>query len=446
VAERARFEAEMESLDLRERFWGGWTRVPARAAAAAVPPATVGFEFDVHYGLIREVVEAAGKTMPASGDRVTVHTGAADGFEVKRDGTRVEFATVPFPLTTAGKTELARTTARMLAFARELQSGCAKAKPKNIAVPGTSGRPSPFLSDKTFVVDLPLVKLPVGGRFQPGNCSVWASPQATVTVPLHRVGDLVEAIRKSEGKGAGVALTGDRRHRMGLQSKAIYDAKAAVLKARADLIRRTPKLRLSDGTEVDATTFTGNLTGFLILLAEYLRTSELAYDFTGARPRDYEMFAKAYLPVNVKTPFPQIHRELLTPAERLLFRELFAAGSARERLFRLARPGATAADGSTKLFPAGRTFNGTAAMIHESQRSVFGSAPTWDDLVAHTLDSTHRGFGDRLLVGFSKKIDVSKTKPRVALELRRIGFAAVFSRQWPALMNQVAGMVERLNR
>jgi hypothetical protein len=85
-------------------------------------------------------------------------------------------------------------------------------------------------------------------------------------------------------------------------------------------------------------------------------------------------------------------------------------------------------------------------MIHESQKGVFGSAPTWNDLVAHTLDSTHKGWGDRLLVGFSKKIDLSRTKPRVALELRRIGFDAVFAGQWPALMRQVAGMVERLNR
>jgi hypothetical protein len=83
--------------------------------------------------------------------------------------------------------------------------------------------------------------------------------------------------------------------------------------------------------------------------------------------------------------------------------------------------------------------------VYERQKAEFGSVPTWDDLVEHSLNSTHRGWGDRLMVPLSKPIEVNKTTPRVALELRRIGFNAVFDSRWEGLMRRVFKMVSQLN-
>jgi hypothetical protein len=46
----------------------------------------------------------------------------------------------------------------------------------------------------------------------------------------------------------------------------------------------------------------------------------------------------------------------------------------------------------------------------------------------------------------SKIIPFSATKPRVALELRRIGFAAHGVSTWEPLMKTVRALAQRLNR
>jgi subtilisin family serine protease len=461
-------ERAVASAQRHARRWefgrGGFVEVRAPRAAAsddaigrgeqtsddetpsAIP--TLGFEFDVHYGLVREVVADAGKTMPPDGDQVMDHSESSDGFRVKLDGPRFEIATKPFTVDDAGRKDLAHTTDNILQFAGELKDRCAHAASRDIAVIGLSGQrvsgsPRPFTHPKTRVPGLPIVRLYVADSFHPSNCSVWASPQATLTIPLAKVAALASAIKKSEGDPAGTGLTGDASARMGLRSEALYRATTAVSRLRQDLVDRRPRRTLSDGTEVDATTFTETLRGFLILLAMYLWTGELPYNFTGPPPRDYEPFAKAYLPVNVKAPFSEIFRTLLSSAEQRLFREVFT-GSARDRLFKLAKPAATLADGSRKLFPAGPKELGFDS-VHRRQQVEFGSVPTWDDLVEHTLDSTHNGWGDRLLVPLSKPIGVDVTAPRVALELRRIGFNVVFAHQWNALMQQIFAMTKRLN-
>ncbi len=61
------------------------------------PPAnapTVGFEFDVHFGLVKAVIEDAGLTMPADKARVTDHDRVADGFDVTREGAGPEIARI----------------------------------------------------------------------------------------------------------------------------------------------------------------------------------------------------------------------------------------------------------------------------------------------------------------------------------------------------------------
>lgn len=424
--ERHRFERELADLEGRDYYW--FPRFPPPR-----PPATIGFEFDVHYGLVGEVLAAAGQPMPANNSLITDHNDAADGFRVKRDGPRLEIATKPFTLNTAGKTEIEDTKKNIAKFVADLESGCGGAAEQAIAVPGVSGNPRPFTLTRTVVPGLPLVKLPFAGKF-PKDCAAWASPQATVTIPLSRVGALIQAIKSTEGKGPGVALTGGSGTRMGVRSLAAYKAKAAVDGIWRALLRGNPGI-------------TEDLRGFLILLAMYLWTGELPYRIPSGAARkgdDYEPFAKAYLPLNVKAPFSVIFRELLTDVERRVFREHFAEGAARIGMFRLVRRGATLADGSRLLFPPGPK-EGVEDSVHRRQRAAFTTAPTWDDLLAHTLDSTHRGWGDRLLAPLSKIIPLSITKPRVAIELRRIGWASVFARQWPGMIDRIVRMTERLN-
>jgi hypothetical protein len=392
---------------------------------------TVGFEFDVHYGLMQQLLPA-GVSMPANGATLSDHTWAADGFLVKRDGARLEINTRPFETTAAGKTELRETIARIRTFADELAKGCTDAP--GVTVPGFTGSARPFTHPR--IPTVPIVKLPFRGAFT--SCSVWAAPQATLTIPLSKVRTLVQRIKASEGKGPGKALSGAAPGaRMGLRSDALYRAAAEVQRARRTL------------------TFSDDVEGLLILLASYLWTSELPYRFPApdvpAKPgEDYEPFGKAYLPINVKTPFSQVFRTLLSAADQHVFRSLFGDGAARVNLFRLARPsGATLADGDRNFLPTG-PMDGGRPSVHDNQAKAppdgLGVVPTWNDLVAHTLDSTHLHLGDRLLVPLSKAIDVSKTWPRVALELRRVGWASVDRSLWPGFMTSVFDLTEELSR
>ena len=110
---------------------------------------------------------------------------------------------------------------------------------------------------------------------------------------------------------------------------------------------------------------------------------------------------------------------------------------------------ATLTDGDLKLLPTG-PMDGGRPSVHDNQAKPppvgVGVVPTWNDLVTHTVDSTHLGLGDKLLVGLSKPIDVSKTRPRVALELRRIGWASVDRSLWPGLMTSMLNLTEELSR
>lgn len=420
--ERIRFERELADLDAREFDH-----------PLPLPPATIGFEFDVHYGLIDEVVADAGKTMPANNALITTHNDADDKFRVKRDGPRLEIATKPFTLDATGKDEIKKAKTKIAEFAAELKAKCGDAPEKSIAVSGVTGKPRPFTYPKTVIADLPLVKLPFGGKF-PTDCAVWASPQATVTVPLYKVRALITAIQATEGKGPGIALSGGSGTRMGVRSTAAYKARDAV-------DRIWPKLKK------DNPGITEDLRGFLILLAMYLWTSELRYKWpvgdVARKGDDYEPFAKAYLPLNVKAPFPVLFKELLTDTEKDVFRANFGEGDARKAMFRLAKSNAELADGDRFLFPPGPKELGKDS-VHERQKVRFTTVPTWNDLLAHTLDKTHNGWGERLMVPISKIIPFSVTTPRVAIELRRIGWASVFAKDWPGMIDRIVKMAEKL--
>ncbi|HET6987152.1 MAG TPA: hypothetical protein VFI00_11080 [Kribbella sp.] len=367
-----------------------------------------------------------GVAMPPDKTVLSTHSKLVEGFEVQLDGQRLEINTKPFESTPDGKKELREMAARISTFAGELNSGCRNAS--EVPIAGLTGRARPFLHPN---MTLRIAKLPVRGGFD--NCSVWAAPQATITVRLSKIAKLVERIKASEGKGPGVALTGGSGSRMGLRSEALYRAYREVKRARK------------------ASTFSADLEGFLILLASYLWTSELPYRFptpdAPARPgEDYEPFGKGYLPINVKTPLSQVFSTLLDAGDQTAFRTRFADGAARMNLFRLARPsGASLADGARAFLPTGPMDGGKPA-VHERQKAALGVTPTWNDVVDHTLDPTHRGWGDRLLVPASTPLDVSKTRPRVLLELRRVGFASVDRSAWEGFMLRVHALTADLDR
>ena len=385
-----------------------------------IRPPTVGFEFDVHYGPI--------PTLPAArnGAVLSTHTHAAEGFVVKLDGPRLEVNTRPFEATPDGLKELLETADKVTTFAIELATACGVA-------PVSS--PAPFPGARPFVhpqVTEPIGKLPIGGKFT--NCSVWAAPQATVTVRLRRVSMLVDRIRTSETDGPGKALSGRSTLRTGLRSDALYRAQLEVRKAK----RAAP--------------FSDDLEGFLILLASYLWTSELRYRFPAPGQRvnplahDYEQIGKAYLQVNVKNAFHQVFSVLLSAADQQEFRTRFAVGAAGPTSSGSPARVATVADGTRKFLPPGRTVSGVTDVVHHFQNLQFGFVPTWDDLVDHTLDPTHRGLGDRLWVSHSKPRDISVTNPRVLLELRRAGFAPVDSLRWKGFMQAAHTLTADLDR
>src|SRR6185436_19340932 len=105
-------------------------------------------------------------------------------------------------------------------------------------------------------------------------CGVAAAPQATLTLPLKRVNELVTAIRNSETeKLPGAALSGPPGFRAGVRSEALYLAQDAIDKSRKDHIKK--KTKLSNGAEVTDANFTEALQGLLLLMLSYLLTNDL---------------------------------------------------------------------------------------------------------------------------------------------------------------------------
>jgi hypothetical protein len=421
----------------------GWIKKDWVTIKQTGKPRTIGFEFDIHFGFMDEIAANAGLTIPPDKTKLTTHENTTDGFVVKLDGPRFEAATKPFTVEDTGLKELKETIKNLKTFTTELQKGCQGGTAQKVT--GVAGNARVFSYSKmvSSLAGFPMSKLPVSKKFS-SNCSVWASPQATVAIPLSKVAPLVELIKRSEGKASGIALTGDSSQRMGLRSEALYKAKFQVDKLHQEITSKNPKIKLSNSKEVDATIFSESLRGFLILLVSYLWTSELPYHFTEPSPRDYEPFAKAFLPINVKAPFPDIFDKLLTDDEKLFFKEQFAKDeNVRVNLYRLVKPGAVKADGKNKLFPKGRIELGKDS-VHARQELEFGVVPTWSDLIEHTLDSSHNGWGSKLIVPLSNQIGLNKTAPNVALELRRVGFRAMFDYDWKRFMENVFNLIKNI--
>ena len=425
------------------------TGTTPRPPVATPIPATIGFEFDLNVGLSSEVFAAraadmpSGSTFPNFDDKITDHRDTdasgklADGFDVKRDGPRLEIATIPIKIDDNASFDTVVTN--VLGFAKELEQARAKEKPDTaISVTGVGGHPVRFTHPRSRISKLPLVIAARGSGSTlkwPPDTVVWAAPQATVTILLEHVGDLIDAIAKSAGDGLGKALTGDSSLRLGVRSDIVVRAKRRVLADRTARIG-TP---LSDKTTVTKDDYSQRLAGLLMLMTSYMLCGEILDS------KDYELFAKAYLPINVKAPFRDIYRDTLSAREKQVFKELYFDN--RANFFGLAKDKAVKSDEDNELFPP-QTRDADLDRFHDHRL-------TWGELLDKTFNNDplkvtrtnsipkkHHALGDEVLwAPISTIIPFANTKPRIALELRRIGFAAHPADTWKPLMKFVRALV-----
>jgi hypothetical protein len=391
----------------------------ALADDTSTGPPKVMFEFDVHYGFRNAVDLKLGQTVPPG--RLTRHRQRDDYFNVKRDVDRLEIGTERFTLDAPGLKNIAQVKKNISAFAAQLERGCnAAAERRDIKLPGITGHPRlfPLPNARSETHGLLIHKLHLNGKFPSrGACGVWASPQAHITIPLASVGRLIDEIRRSIGKPPGQALTGGKGFRMGVRSDHLYLAKQGVETLRRAIL--TWNHKLSNGVMVTPSTFSEQLSGFLMLQASYLWVIKLH------QAKDTERYGKGHLPINVKTPFPEIFARILTPTEQLIYKELFADPAIRFRMYGLVEKSPTLAHGAQKLFPP-----------------PVASSLTWDNFLDWTLGRPSPIIG---LPGGGKVWPAAETAPRVALELRRIGFQALGVRHWGTLINTIVDLSKRLN-
>lgn len=179
-------------------------------------------------------------------------------------------------------------------------------------------------------------------------------------------------------------------------------------------------------------------------MISYLFTSELKAD-----PRDYEPFAKAYLPLNVKHHFRLLLNDL-SADEKQVFKELYFDGAKQFNIFKLAKTNADKAFASSqKLFPAKAT----------DSRFYFNDAPTWLDFLTKTLNNTplkrdvtpternpkHKLGDETLFNPISNSLPYVPGSKRVIVEMRRIGTRMITAPEWKNLMLKIFKLTEELN-
>jgi V8-like Glu-specific endopeptidase len=440
------------------------------AAPSGATP-TLGFEFDLNYGFERPVAAAKGLTPPAGwhwpseGLRATDHAAKTaagdwqDAIHVSMDAVRLEIASAPIRV--HDDAEFERVVKAVQQFGKEL-ADAPKTRDRRVTVPDFGGHPTTFTHPRTVVnkperdahgnltfpgdsdhatylkSPVPLVIHRLSGAYPTGR-QLWASPQATLTLPLAEFGALIWQIHTTAGGAPGVAFTGRSGDRLGLRDDLAW---LALTRAVADRKKRLGT-RLSDGTTVTEADFTRSITSLVTILVMYMLTGVLKDSRDEAR----ESFAKGSLPLNVKTPLWQIHRFALTDRERFVFKELYGAPDKRDRLYTLARPDG---DGSYELFPEYTRWD---------PERFFATAPRWETLVEAVVDEKpmvvtkdntvpkkkHRKGDEILIASLSSKIDWDKTKPLIAVEMRRLGFAPVYLAQWGGLMKRLRELARKVN-
>lgn len=469
MRERVSFEREIGDLeipfigDVVDRVITGTRAIAAAVACRAVSkstkgPPTIGFEFDLNYGastvappLSKLDTSFGSSVYVLDGKKLSPHRTPVDGFRLEGDGNRIEIATKPFELTDAGLSELRNVMASILKLVDDMAAKCRASNASDLGYPATVGKPR--WVDPGWLQGGAKCVVPLGmSRRKPyfrETCHVAASPQATLAIPLAGIDRLVNEIRRSEDKKVpGVALSGPRGFRAGVRSEALYHAQRSVNASRARHLRAG---KAPDGTVVNRNTFSPTLQGLLILMVSYLRTSEITYSAD-----DYEKFAKAYLPLNVKHPFRLLFADL-TADEKAVFRALY--DSPRSNLFALAKDGgtATASDGGRMLFPA---------RVSGHQGCYFSSVPTWNDFVDRTVKNNPltrtkacpgvgkkgEGLGCEVLFApLSSIVPYELGSRRVIVEMRRLGFNWVVANRikgkrpgWTGMTTSIFKLARRL--
>ena len=226
------------------------------ATKKSVPPA-VGFEFDTTYGSSTSAPPPRAPDYALDGCEITTHTSATDGFRCEGDGNRIEVKVKQVELS-AGKSALQARMKAVLNFMKDLQMACQTSAQTTVGA-GTEVRGTPhwFIPPRAAPGVACVFPISRGGKDYYVDCSyeVAAAPQATITIPLAAVDNLVDEICRSEKRIVpGRSWSGPAGKREGVRSRAIYEAQLAVNKSRDAHI--TAGRTLSDKkTAVDAKAF-----------------------------------------------------------------------------------------------------------------------------------------------------------------------------------------------
>lgn len=400
----------------------------------------IGFEFDLNYGastvsppLPQGHARHRDSIRALEGTNVTTHRMKVDKFRVEGDGNRLEIATKPFEISSAGRQEMRQVLEKVLELVADLETRCKAAQADtSLHYPAGAGAPRyfrpPYLEPGIACV-FPLSFDPRKQPYFASRCVIGAAPQATLQLPLEGIEALVDSIEASEKERvAGRALSGPKGKRQGVRSLGLYQARDAVNQSRNAHIKAGSQL--SGGARVTGKNFSPTLQGLLILIISYLRSGELKYN-----GKDYEEYAKAYLPLNVKNPFRLLFADL-TADERRVFTDLY--DSPRKKLWQLARPGASDSAGSSKLFPP---------QTHDHQGCWFAELPTWNDFIEKMVknepllrndycsgrNKAGEDIGCEVLFApLSRILPHEPGSRRVTVEMRRLGHNWVFARSFNA--------------
>lgn len=450
-----------------------------------IPAATIGFEFDIDWGA-SETEPPPSLVNNIDSKTITTHTIKKHGFRLKGDGPLIEIATEVFDITESGRTRMNSVLAKIKALTDEFETLCLStplhpgATSADYLTNTVSTPDSKKIGKPKCIQHATLVKnhkcknsaipdytikciFPVQGSktwYRQSLCYVRAAPQVTLAVPLSKIDEFISIIKASEKlPRIEFPLSGNAKFRMGLRSDALYNAKERVTASRNYHFRN--KTKLADGTLVTESNYTMDLQGIMILMLSYLITGKLKYNIH--KPgEDWEAFAKAYLPLNVKNHFRLIFNDL-TDAEKQVFKELYFDGSGQLNFFKLADKSLykdSAATIKTKvsdvtkyqLFPAKAVLG----------FGVFPTRPTWFsflDMIVNNkpliqafdfsdagCDPKSKKTDEVLFVPISKSIPYVTGSKRAVIEMRRIGTWMVPKEEWLKLCTKVFDIALKLNK
>ena len=363
MKERYGLERELEALGVRSPSPASGGASPPSGAAPTSP--TLGFEFDLNYGFEEEVANKKGP-LPKTGFwwpqehlKATDHqwkddtgTKLKDAFVVTMDAVRMEISTVPFHI--ENDIEFNTVVHNVLVFGKELIDAYKARESFGISGVNKGEKPTTFFHPRTvlnkqekdssgnvkfpgdrdkaeyFPYFVPLVIVRVGdgkgGWVYPREkTELKSSPQATITLPLSKFGDLVKEIHRTMGKEPGEAFTGRKTDRLGLRDDLAYYAQKWAIEDSKKMLGTM----LSDGTVVTYVDYNPSITSVVTILVMYMLTGILKDKYWDrdrrkfySRDQKKESFAKGSLPLNLKTPLWQIHKFALTPREKFVLHEL----------------------------------------------------------------------------------------------------------------------------